>query len=43
MLDEKDVAPAFELPDDSGAPTKLSDFRGRWVVLYFFSKVMTSG
>ena len=43
MLDEKDVAPAFELPDDSGSPTKLSDFRGQWVVLYFFPKAMTSG
>lgn len=43
MLDEKDVAPEFELPDDNGTPTKLSDFRGKRVVLYFFPKAMTSG
>ena len=43
MLNEKDVAPDFELPDDTGKATKLSDFRGKRVVLYFFPKAMTSG
>lgn len=43
MLDEKDMAPDFELPDDAGQPTKLSDFRGKRVVLYFYPKAMTSG
>lgn len=43
MLNEKDVAPDFELLDDRGKPTKLSDFKGKRVVLYFFSKAMTSG
>lgn len=43
MLNEKDLAPGFELLSDAGKPTKLSDFIGRWVVLYFFSKAMTSG
>jgi peroxiredoxin Q/BCP len=43
MLNENDLAPNFELLDDTGKPTKLSDFRGRRVVLYFFSKAMTSG
>lgn len=43
MLNEQDMAPDFELPDDAGQPTKLSDFRGKRVVLYFYPKAMTSG
>ena len=43
MLNEKEIAPDFELLDDTGKPTKLSDFRGRRVVLYFYPKAMTSG
>lgn len=43
MLKEQDVAPDFELLDDTGKPTKLSNFRGKRVVLYFFPKAMTSG
>lgn len=43
MFNEKDMAPDFELPDDTGQPTKLSDFRGQRVVLYFYPKAMTSG
>lgn len=43
MLNEKDVAPDFELLNHAGQPTRLSDFRGQWVVLYFFPKAMTSG
>ena len=36
-------APEFELPDDTGALRKLSDFRGRNVVLYFYPADDTSG
>jgi peroxiredoxin Q/BCP len=36
-------APAFTLTNNEGAPTKLSDFRGKWVVLYFYPKDFTSG
>ena len=43
MLTEQAIAPDFELLDDTGAPTKLSDFRGKTVVLYFFPKAMTGG
>lgn len=43
MLKEKDMAPDFELLDDEGNLTHLSDFRGKQVVLYFFPKAMTSG
>jgi len=43
MLKEQDIAPDFELLNDEGHSTKLSDFRGKWIVLYFFPKAMTSG
>lgn len=43
MLNENDVAPDFEVLDDQGNLVKLSDFRGKRVVLYFFPKAMTSG
>ena len=36
-------APEFELPDDTGALRKLSDFRGQNVVLYFYPADDTSG
>jgi peroxiredoxin Q/BCP len=38
-----DVAPDFELTTDSGASVKLSDFRGRRVILYFYPKDDTPG
>src|SRR5205807_471640 len=31
-------APQFTLPSQEGAPVSLSDFRGKWVVLYFYPK-----
>lgn len=36
-------APAFTLQDEKGANIKLSDFAGRWVVLYFYPKDDTPG
>lgn len=36
-------APDFELLDDTGTPRKLSDYRGRNVVLYFYPKDDTPG
>ena len=36
-------APAFTLPDQSGSPVSLSDFEGRKVLLYFYSKADTPG
>ena len=36
-------APAFSLPDQNDQPTKLGDFKGRWVVLYFYPKDDTPG
>ncbi len=37
------TAPAFTLPSQDGTPTSLSSFHGKWVVLYFYPKDMTSG
>ena len=36
-------APGFALPDQNGETRSLSDYLGRKVVLYFYSKDMTSG
>jgi peroxiredoxin Q/BCP len=40
---EGDLAPDFELPDQDGNAVRLSDFRGRTVVLYFYPKDDTPG
>ena len=37
------TAPDFELLNDEGKPTRLSDFRGREVVLYFYPEDFTNG
>lgn len=37
------AAPTFTLTNNNGDPTKLSDFHGKWVVLYFYPKDFTSG
>ena len=37
------VAPAFGAVADTGAAVKLSDFKGRWVVLFFYPKDDTPG
>jgi thioredoxin-dependent peroxiredoxin len=36
-------APDFKLTSDQGTDTSLGDFRGKWVVLYFYPKDFTSG
>ncbi len=36
-------APEFELPDHSGKLVRLSDFRGKKVILYFYPKDDTPG
>ena len=37
------VAPGFTLPSQDGTQISLESFRGKWVVLYFYPKDMTSG
>jgi len=36
-------APDFTLQDENGKKVKLSDFRGKRVVVFFYPKAMTSG
>lgn len=36
-------APDFTLPDQTGAQRSLSEFKGKWVVLYFYPKDQTPG
>jgi thioredoxin-dependent peroxiredoxin len=36
-------APHFSLPDETGTLCNLSDYKGKWVVTYFYPKAMTSG
>lgn len=43
MLAEKTLAPDFVLPDQNSVDHKLSDYRGQWVVLYFYPKDDTPG
>ena len=43
MLETGTQAPEFTLPDKDGNEKSLSDFRGKKVVLYFYSKDNTSG
>lgn len=38
-----DPAPAFELVDQDGELRRLADYRGRWVVLYFYPRDDTPG
>jgi peroxiredoxin Q/BCP len=43
MIEQGQQAPDFELPDQDGRAVKLSDFRGRAVVVYFYPKASTPG
>jgi thioredoxin-dependent peroxiredoxin len=43
MIDEGQEAPDFELATDDGSTVKLSDLRGKHVVLYFYPKDDTPG
>ncbi len=33
----------FDLPDQNGRSHRLSDYQGKWLVLYFYPKDFTSG
>jgi thioredoxin-dependent peroxiredoxin len=43
VLQEGAPAPAFSLPSQEDTQVSLSQFKGKWVVLYFYPKDMTSG
>ncbi len=37
------MAPGFSLPSQDGTAVNLEQYRGKWVVLYFYPKDQTSG
>jgi len=43
MLNVGDMAPDFKVTDDQGRTVRLSDYRGRNVVLWFYPKADTPG
>lgn len=43
MLTIGTMAPDFEAPDQKGRIHKLSDYRGQWLLLYFYPKDDTPG
>lgn len=43
MLKPGDTAPDFTLPDQEGKRHSLSDYKGDWILLYFYPKDDTPG
>ncbi|TMK51809.1 MAG: redoxin domain-containing protein [Actinobacteria bacterium] len=43
MLSPGTAAPTFTLPDQDGEAVSLTDFAGRWVVLWWYPKASTGG
>ena len=43
MLNEGDIAPDFAVADQDGNEVKLSNYKGKNVVLYFYPRDMTPG
>lgn len=43
LLKEGQVAPDFELKDQTGGEVRLSDYRGKTVVLWFYPQADTPG
>ncbi len=43
MLETNDKAPSFTLPDQNDELHSLSDYLGKWLLLYFYPKDFTSG
>jgi len=43
LLQPGTVAPEFRLTDQRSQPVALSDFRGQWVLLWWYPKASTPG
>jgi thioredoxin-dependent peroxiredoxin len=42
-MQDNNVAPAFNLPDQNGDYHSLKEYQGKWLVLYFYPKDETPG
>ena len=43
LLNESDVAPAFDIPNQDGSAISLDQFKGKHVVLWWYPKANTTG
>lgn len=43
MLQPGDAAPDFEAIDHLGRTQRLADYRGKWLLLWFYPKASTPG
>lgn len=43
LLSVGDISPNFSLPDQFGKTHSLSEFKGKWIVLYFYPRDNTPG
>ena len=43
LAKEGSAAPDFSAPNQDGASTSLADFRGKWLVLWWYPKADTPG
>ncbi len=43
LIEAGSAAPSFNLPNQDGAPVKLDDFAGRYVLLWWYPKAGTPG
>ena len=43
MLNIGDNVPQFNLPDQNGRMLSYNDFKGKWLIIYFYPKDNTPG
>ena len=43
LLDKSALAPSFELPDQHGTLTRLDQYRGHYLLLWWYPKADTPG
>lgn len=43
VIDPGSPAPVFKLPDQDGGTHSLGDYKGKWLVMYFYPKDSTPG
>ncbi len=43
LLTETETAPPFSIPNQDGSPTGLEQYRGKWLLLWWYPKADTPG